>query len=174
MPSPVYLDTSALVRRAEASAGSPSPRNASAGPPVASLISASAGRVATNEVGLLEFHDIVTLLWRDTATENDHYDEMWAHSAISQAMDDLAAGRLEILPTPPKAYEQAMTLVTMTTRDHGRKFRVWDAVHLVTAMTWAEELRESVQIWTTDKDFEGFLSLYSYFASSVSVRNLDD
>jgi hypothetical protein len=89
-------------------------------------------------------------------------------------MDDLAAGRLEVLTTPPKAYEQAMTLVRMTTRDYGRKFRVWDAVHLVTALTWAELLGQPVEIWTTDTDFEGFLGLYTHFAASVSVRNLDN
>lgn len=160
--------------RSEAAAKNPTARSTHAGPPVAALLGAGSTRVAIGEVGLLEFHDVVTLLWRDTAREKDHYDEEWARSAISETMDDLAAGRLEILSTPPKAYEQAMTLVTMATRDHGRKFRVWDAVHLVTAMNWADDLGELVELWTTDSDFEGFLSLYSYFAASVSIRNLDN
>jgi hypothetical protein len=88
-------------------------------------------------------------------------------------MRDIHEGRLGVRRSPPKAFEQAMTFVTMAARKHGRKFRVWDAVHLVTATDWALELGQVVEIWTTDTDFEKFLAAFQGFAGLVSIRNLD-
>jgi hypothetical protein len=173
MADPVYLDTSALVRRAEASLPSPTGRNVHAGAPVAGLLAAPGVIVATSEIGLLEFHDVVTLMWRDTDASRQGHDEAWADAAVSTVMADIAHARLAIRPIAPRAYEQAMSLVTMATRTHGRKFRVWDAVHLVTATAWATELGARAELWTTDDDFDGFLDLYPHFKRSVIVRNLD-
>jgi hypothetical protein len=170
---PVYLDTSALIRRAEASLPSPTQRDTHAGAPVASLLAAPSVEVATCEIGLLEFHDVVTSMWRDTDASRQDHDEAWADTAVSVVMADIANARLAVRPVAPRTYEQAMSLVTMATRMHGRKFRVWDAVHLVTATAWATELGEPVELWTTDDDFDGFLDLYPHFKSSVVVRNLD-
>lgn len=166
---PIYLDTSALVRRAEAGASSPDARNLKAGPPVAMLLSGTNAVSATSEVGLLEFHDVVTKLWRE-----GKYDGLWCDSAIGQVMDDIADHRLAILPVAPKAFEEAMKLVTLATRQHGKKFRVWDAVHLITAVHWSGELQEPVELWTTDTDFEGFVDLYRHFRARVAIVNLDD
>lgn len=172
-PSFVYLDTSALVRRAEASVATPDPRNAHAGPPVATLLASDTATVSTSEIGLLEFHDVVTTRWRDTNPATSQFDENWIGSAISVAMDDVGSARLTILPLPPKAFEQAMALVTMATRSRGQGFRVWDAVHLVTATAWAADLGETVELWTTDQDFENFVALFPHFGRVVQVRNLD-
>lgn len=172
-PAAIYLDTCALVRRAEASVPSPEARNTHAGMPVASLLSQPGDAVAICEVGLLEFHDVVTSLWRDTDAGKSQYDDAWAEKAISMMMGDIDAGRLTIKQSPAKAFEQAMTLVTMAARDYGRKFRVWDAVHLVTATDWALELGLVVELWTTDTDFEKFLAAFPHFATCVSIRNLD-
>ncbi len=174
MAGPVYLDTSALLRRAEASLPTPSTRDLHAGTPVATLLSSQPVAVATCEIGLLEFQDVVTLMWRDTASARRDHDEVWADAAISAVMADVASTRLAIRPVGPRAYEQAMSLVTMATRGHGRKFRVWDAVHLVAATAWATELGEPVELWTTDDDFDGFLTLYPHFEASVIVRDLDN
>lgn len=174
MSGPVYLDTSALVRRAEAAVLQPTPRNIHSGTPVTTLLTSPPVPVATCEVGLLEFHDVVTMLWRDSNPPYQQHDEAWAESAISQVMADIAQERLSIRAAPARAYEQAITLVTMTTRMHGRKFRVWDAVHLVTATAWASELGQSVELWTTDGDFDGFVALYPHFGQFVSIKNLDN
>lgn len=171
--SPVYLDTSCLVRRAELSASSATQRTRHAGPPVVVALQGSTGQIATSEVGLLEFHDVVTGMWRDINPPNTGYDEAWCESVIDDTMVDVDEGRLLVLPLPTKVFERAMTLVTMSTRQHGRKFRVWDAVHLITAVGWSMALDDHVELWTTDDDFGGFVALYPYFMAHITVRNLD-
>lgn len=172
----IYLDTSALVRRAEAAGPIPDARNSRAGPPVAALLASPAQGVATGEVGLLEFHDVLTMFWRDTDPSRGQFDETWINGAIALVMEDIASERLLVRPAPPRAFEHAMSLVTMAARPAAgqRKFRIWDAVHLVTATAWAVELGEPLELWTTDGDFESFLQLFPSFASWISVRNLDN
>lgn len=169
----VYLDTSSLIRRAELSGVNPTPRSQHAGTPVVTLLQQSGGEVATSEVGLLEFHDVVTVMWRDASAPNAGYDEAWRESVVDAAMEDIDEGRLLVLSQPARVFEQAMTLVTMATRQHGRKFRVWDAVHLITAVGWSIDLGTPIELWTTDGDFEGFMSLYPHFATHIAGRNLD-
>jgi hypothetical protein len=161
------------VRRAEVNGPNPTNRSQKAGQPVATALQNSVGAIAMSEVGLLEFHDVVTAMWRDTNAPNDVYDEAWCDSAIDDAMDDIANGRLLIRPIPIDGFEQAMTLVTMSTRQFGQTFRVWDAVHLITAIGWAAELNQVIELWTTDGDFEGFVGLFPHFASWLTVINLD-
>ncbi len=170
---PVYIDTSCLVRRAELKGPKPTSRSQKAAQPVATALQNSVGSVAMSEVGLLEFHDVVTRMWRDTNAPNDVYDEEWCDSAIDEAMGDIADGRLLIRPIPVDGFEQAMTLVTMSTRQFGQKFRVWDAVHLITAIGWAAELNQTIELWTTDGDFEGFAGLFPHFTARLTVVNLD-
>lgn len=174
MPDHVYLDTSALVRRAEASVASPTPRNTHAGAPVTTLLAAPPGPVATSEVGLLEFHDVVMSMLRNTDAVYRTHDQAWSEAVIDAVMEDVASEHLEVRPVLPKIFEHVMTLVTMTTRLHGRKFRVWDALHLVTATAWSTEVGEQVELWTTDDDFEGFVGLFPHFGRAVVVRNLDN
>lgn len=168
-----YLDTSSLVRRAELSGPNPTPRSQHAGTPVEALLDAPPDRVATSEVGVLEFHDVVTGMWRDVNPPNTDYDEAWCEGALNAVMADIGAERLLVLKQQSRLFEQAMTLVTMSTRQHGRKFRVWDAAHLITAVSWSVEIGVAVELWTTDTDFEGFLGLYPHFAAHVAVRSLD-
>jgi hypothetical protein len=137
------------------------------------LLGAPPDRVATSEVGVLEFHDVVTWMWRDVNPPNADYDEAWCDGAVDAVMTDIGADRLLVLKQQPKLFEHAMKLVTMSTRQHGRKFRVWDAAHLITAVSWSIELGAAVELWTTDTDFDGFLGLYPHFAAHVTVRNLD-
>ena len=137
------------------------------------LLAGSPRHVATSEVGILEFHDVVTAMWRDTNAANADYDEAWCGVVIDAAMSDISAGKLTVLAQPPRVFEQAMTLVTMATRQHGRKFRVWDAVHLISAVGWSVSINAPVELWTTDGDFESFMTAFPYFATRVTVRNLD-
>jgi hypothetical protein len=169
----VYLDTSCLVRRAELSGANPTPRSQHAGTPVVALLQGTAGAVGISEIGLLEFHDVVTGMWRDTNAPNAGYDEEWRDAVVDAAMKDIEQGGLLVLAQPAKVFEKAMALVTMATRQYGRKFRVWDAVHLITAVSWSISLTLPLELWTTDGDFEGFTAIYPYFATLVSVRNLD-
>lgn len=174
MPDHVYLDTSALVRRAEASVSSPTPRNTHAGAPVTTLLSAPLGPVATSEVGLLEFHDVIMRLLRNTDYDYRAHDQAWSEAATTLLMDDVASQRLDVRPVLPKAFEHVMSLVTLATRSYGKNFRVWDALHLVTATAWATDVGEQIELWTTDTDFEGFIALFPHFGRAVVVRNLDN
>lgn len=169
----IYLDTCCLVRRAELSGPSPTARSVHSGSPVKLALAASSGEIATSEIGLIEFHDVVTSMWRDTNAPNSDYDESWCDAAQDETMQDIEEGRLLVIPQATKAFEKAMMLVTMATRQHGRKLRVWDATHLINAVGWSMALGEPVDLWTTDGDFEGFMNLYPYFASRISLRNLD-
>jgi hypothetical protein len=47
-------------------------------------------------------------------------------------------------------------------------------VHLITAVAWSIEVGSTVDLWTTDGDFDGFVDLYPFFGRYVTVRNLDD
>jgi hypothetical protein len=172
----VYLDTSALVRRAEAAVATPDARNAHAGPPVAALLASPPQAVATAEVGLLELHDVLTKFWRDTDPATNQYDEHWIRAAIALVMEDIESGRLIIQQSPVRAFEHAMSLVTMAALPASgqRKFRIWDAVHLVTATGWAVGMGEPIELWTSDTDFESFLQLFPSFTAWISVRNLDN
>lgn len=169
----VYLDTSALVRHAEAAGPSPTPRNLNAGSAVRSLLLDPSSSVAISEVGLLEYHDVVTTLWRDTQPVNAVYDASWCDSAIATVMDALGNGRIEVLPQGPKVFEQAMVQVTLATRDHSKKFKVWDAVHLITAVGWSMDLGEPVELWTSDGDFASFTALYPHFNEHVVINDLN-
>jgi hypothetical protein len=170
----VYLDTSALMRRCEADVPSPTQRNKLAGADVASVLSLGTATLATCEVGLLEFHNSVTGLWRDTDANNSQYDAAWLERALTVTMEDIATGRLVVRPVPPRAFEHGMTMVTMAARKtEGRKLKVWDAVHLASAMAWATELGHRIELWTSDNHFDGFLTSYPGFARWVTIRNLN-
>lgn len=78
-----------------------------------------------------------------------------------------------MVSVPPRAAEHAMILVTIATRDHGSAFRVWDALHLLTAAAWAYAIRSVVGLTTTDRDFERFISLFPHFKTHVNPNNLD-
>lgn len=168
-----YLDTCCFVRRAELSGPLPTARTQHAAPPVVALLEQAAAPIATSQVGLAEFHDVVTAMWRNTNPPDDVYTEIWCDHAMAETLADVETGRLSILPLPPKVFEKAMTLVTMSTREHGRKFRVWDAIHLITAVAWSVDLQTKVELWTTDGDFDGFVSVYPSYANHVQIVHLD-
>lgn len=169
----VYLDTSALVRRAELAAQAPTPRSLHAGRPVATLLAGTAHEVATSEVGRMEFHDVVTTMWRDSTPTGIQYDAQWWERVTQEISNEISSGRLSIRNSPPRAFQRAMSNVTMATRQHNKKFRVWDAVHLITALAWSVDVGETVELWTTDGDFDGFMGLYPYFSKNLIIRNLD-
>lgn len=169
-----YLDTSCLIRRAELSGPRPSPRSIKSGTPVDALIrSAAPETAAISEIGLAEFHDVVTTMWRNTNAPDELYDETWRDAAIGQTFDDLQTSRLTVVESSAKAIEQAITLITMATRQFNRKLRVWDAVHLSTAVRWSASTNERVQLWTTDSDYASFVNVFPHFDKHIEVVNLD-
>jgi hypothetical protein len=171
---PVYLDTSACVREAEADCQNPTQRNTHAGGPVANLYGDTSRSAALSPLTLLEFHNTLATRWRSNNSEDQEFDQAWVEKAQVRIMDLIASGRLIVRSLPPRAAEHAMTLVTLATRDHGNALRTWDAIHLIVAAGWAHELNQQVELWTTDRGFVRFVDLFPHFGQLVLVRNLDD
>ena len=169
-----YLDTSALVRMAEMDVRNPTSRNVHAGTPVAQLFGTPIPPVGLSPLTIMEFHDVLATNWRKNEPECQEYDQDWVERSQVRVMDLLASQRLTMRSAPPWAHQHAIALVTLATRDHGNGLRVWDAVHLITATAWAHELGLSVELWTTDQDFQRFVDLFPEFDEFVQIRNLDD
>lgn len=172
--SSVYLDTSALMRMVECDVQSPSDRNQHAGEPVAELCADQVPVVGLSYLTIIEFHDAIATNWRMNDAGYEEYDQAWVERSQVRVMELLARQRLIIRLVPARAYEHAIALVTLATRDHGNGLRVWDAIHLITASAWAHELQATVELWTTDQDFGRFVALFPHFEQFVQIRNLDD
>ena len=127
-----------------------------------------------SDLTIIEFHNTLATNWRTINPEYEEYDQKWVERSQIKVMELLASQRLILRPIPARAYEHAIALVTLATRDHGNGLRVWDAIHLITAVAWAHDLEEGVELWTTDKDFRRFVDLFPHFEQFVQIRNLDD
>ena len=172
--SNIYLDTSALVRMVECDVGSPSARSLRAGGPVAQLCVDQAPLVGLSGLTILEFHNTLAVNWRTTDAGYEQYDQAWVERSQVKVMELLARKRLVLRAAPAHADEHAIALVTLATRDHRNGLRVWDAIHLITAAAWAHEIKATVELWTTDRDFRKFVDLFPHFERFVLIRNLDD
>jgi len=170
----VYLDTSALMRMVESDVKNPSLRNRQAGSPVTQLCAAQSPPVGLSTLTIIEFHNNLATNWRASDAEHVEYDQKWVEHSQVRVMELVASQRLTVRSAPPRAEEQAIALVTVATRDYGNGFRVWDAIHLLTAAKWAHELQASVELWTTDQDFGKFVDLFPEFKQFIQIRNLDD
>jgi hypothetical protein len=123
--------------------------------------------IATCEVALIEFHDSVGRRVRDVAVP--HFDEAWFEQATSELMALVASKRVEVVPVPPKAVENAMALMTIAHRDEGIAFHAWDAIHLIVALAWGVALGSKVELATCDTDFPRFIEAFPHFKPYVSV-----
>jgi hypothetical protein len=165
-----YLDTSALMRRAEAAARSRILRVEAIAPVIAEIFADPARRFACSELTLLELHSNLTANLRSSA--NGDWDLEWWQSSWAQLMDDVAQGRIVVLAPPPKGVEHVMSLVELATREHGRALRAWDAMHAVVAGRWAYELGSGVVVLTADGDFDALLAVTD-FGARLTIENLD-
>ena len=84
-------------------------------------------------------------------------------------MQQIAAGRIEIISVPSKAAEQAMYLMKIAVRDRRIALRPWDALHLISAAAWADHLGDRVELATCDTDFQRFVDAFPYFKRFVSI-----
>lgn len=165
-----YLDTGALMRRAEGQAANCTKRNFIIAPLVDALLDDPARKVALSEFTLVEFHTNVTTNWRSAALPD--CDESWWNASIAHLLDRMASGDIEVLPMPPKAIEQAMALVTVATGRYGRKLKAWDALHYVVASQWGLAHSERVDFITSDSDFTATLEMVRG-AGLINLINLD-
>lgn len=170
----VYLDTSALLRMVEFDVKNPSGRNRQAGGPVAQLCAAQSPPLGLSTLTIIEFHNNLATNWRTSVAGYVEYDQAWVERSQVRVMELVASKRLILRSAPERADEHAIALVTLATREYGNGLRVWDAIHLITAAAWAHELHTTVELWTTDQDFERFVDLFPEFKQFVQIRNLDD
>jgi len=148
----------------------PSRRDRLIAPLVDQILDDPQRTVACSDLTLLEFHDVLTSVWRDSNSPS--CDVAWWELSLSEILDRVEDGRLIVLPTPAGAYAHVMTLVTISTRDHGRALKAWDALHMHIAARWARAENARVEIVTADEQFEvvGILSGLDIF---LSILNLD-
>ena len=170
----VYLDTSALMRMVECEVKSPTDRNRHAGGHVVELCADEAPPAGLSTLTIVEFHDALATNWRMNDAGYEEYDQAWVEHSQVRVMELLSRQRLILRSVPPRAYEHAIALMTVATRDHGNGLRTWDAIHLITAVAWAHELQSTVELWTTDRGFRRFVDLFPHFEQFVQIRNLDD
>lgn len=170
--SPVYtyLDTSALMRRADAVARTKTPRVQKMQPILQKIFSALDRVFACSELTLLEFHSNITKNYRSQDLPDCDYE--WWLRVRADLFREIGGGRILVLPTPPKAAEHVMSLVTLATREHGRALNAMDAMHVVIAARWAYDIDANVEILTADTDFDAALAVTT-FNGRVSVVNLD-
>jgi hypothetical protein len=165
-----YLDTSALMRRAEGAARTSTARNAKIRPVLDAILAEPSRIFACSELTLLEFHSNITTNLRSNV--NADWDYEWWTEARQVLLEDIGSGRIEVLQAPPKYAEHVMSLVTIATQEHHRALKAWDAMHAVIAGRWAYELGTDVVILTSDDDFDKALAVTN-FGSRVTFDNLD-
>lgn len=169
----MYLDASALARRAEADGTSPSVRSAHCGALVQAAYDDPDRLIGLSRLTLVEFHNAVAITWRNTDPPYQQYGQPWADAAMVSAMAMVASGRFQLVPTPPQAEDHGIALVRLATREYKNGLHAWDAVHLITATTWGHALGTPVELWTSDKGFGKFVELFPHFKRFVSIVDLN-
>jgi CheY-like chemotaxis protein len=171
-PTLGYFDTSALMRWVEADVSSPDERTERVGKAVQALLDGEAV-LAVSELTLIEFRTSVADDLRRTEAEKAECDQEWTQRAKIALMRHIADRRLGIVPVPDRAYEHAMVLVDMAASEHQIQLRTWDAVHLITACSWAYSRRSRVRLFTTNGHFEKFTAAYPHFSRFAEIVHLD-
>lgn len=168
MTEPVYLDTSAVVRFGLALAGSPDQRDIDGASTLNEILDGEA-KVAASPVTLAEYSSVVHTCLR----RNDGWYQGFGEDEVDRAEGELMAliarNRVRIRQLGPRAFEMGMSYVSAATRDHGRAFKAWDAIHLYEACRWAREIEEQVTVATADEDFQTFIDLFPEFAVHAQV-----
>ena len=169
-PRYAYFDTSALMRLAEGDVATPSSLNTRGRESVSKAITDDEICAAISEHTLLEFSGALT---RDVGLgDHPEFDDAWYERSFAAVMEAIASRQISVIPVPSKAAEHAMVLRRAAMNEHGISFQAWDAFHLITSAAWADHLGHPVEFWTGDPDYRRFLDRYPYFASLVTLVEL--
>ena len=170
----IYLDTSALGRWACGTAGSPAARDQAGKANLEGLI-AGDDYLVGSPITIAEFSSVLHTLVRENQDWGGADFDLEAADAVeAQLMQWLAGGEIKIRDLGPKAFEMGMVYVASANREHARKMRAWDAIHLYEACRWSRELDQQIAIATSDKDFAKFIELFSEFGKHVRVLDITD
>lgn len=167
----VYLDTSGLIGWACGTSGSAEARDLTCTKNVAQLVRSDAILVAS-PVTLAEFSTVLHGLVRDGQGWRSSFDLGSADRVEEQLMRWLAQGDLKVRNLGPKAFEMGMVYVASASREHGRKMRAWDAIHLYEACRWSRELDQQVSLATGDDDFAKFIEIFPEFGKHVLILDV--
>lgn len=163
----VYFDTCALARWAEGDVGTPSERAQNGRAAVETLLNETETTLGLSEVTILEYSSVLAKLWRQS--EYPAHDQPWAERCLDALMRQIAAGRIEIVLVPPRAAEHAMSLMKIAVRDGLIALGPWDALHLISAVAWADRLGNPVEFATCDTDFQRLVGAFPFFGRFVSI-----
>jgi hypothetical protein len=166
----VYLDTSALLRRAETLVTISQPRPNLMKPHLDALFANTNVTLGLSEISILEYN--ANLAGHVRRNEVPEWDFAWYQAAQSDLYGAIAEGRIQVIEPPAKYLELAMTLVSRATHDFGRAMWPWDAAHMLIAAKWAHDEGSPVQLLTCDKDFD-LLAVFKGFSAHVSLLDLD-
>lgn len=164
----VYFDTNPLVYWARGCAGSPEERDQRCASSLQALIDGS-DSLACSPITLAEF---TNTLWK--LVRKQDIAGAAADNAFGVLMGYLANGRIRVENLRPRAFEVGMAIVGAGTREHGRAFHAWDAIHLFEACQWARTLNNGrkVVIATSDSDFASIIEVFPEFGRYVELRDL--
>jgi hypothetical protein len=164
-----YFDTNPLIYWVEGAVVQGNASLAAAAARVRQLIENMALETVVSETTLIEFHDVLQRLQRDS--ERPELDAAWAHDVYAAFMEWVRSGSLGVLEPRPRTVEIAMGYISMA-QEQGRALNAWDAAHLCRAMEWARETGESVTIVTGNLAFENFLELFPAVAQFVQLEKI--
>lgn len=164
----MYLDTSAIVRYALAINGSPHQRDQTGQQTLRDLLDSDATIVAS-PITLAEFSSVMYTHLRDTTDWLGAFDEEAVDRAEKELMTWISTGRVRVRNLGARAFEMGMSYVGAASREHARKMKAWDAIHLYEACRWSREIGEQVIIATADSDFQGFLDVFPEFCQHVRL-----
>lgn len=168
-----YLDANGLVCWADARVPTPAALDARVGAVVDRLV--HGGDVtAISEITLLEVHSTIHKHALDSRLPQ--HDLPWADAAITDLMEWLATGDLQVLAVPPKVAEMAMVNIEQVSKLRQKlgtslKIRAWDAAHIYQAARWAREIGERVTIVTADADVILVVTSEPAFSRYLDILN---
>jgi hypothetical protein len=171
--TPVYIDACALMLVTESHTAGCTARSSSLGPIIEAVIDDRGNEVAMSSLTLTEFQNTAARKVRSTSPEDASCNAAWSSDAVLGVMRRVADGGLRVIDRSERIDRQAAMLTHLAARDHRRAFKVWDAVHLLTAASWAHAAGTEVELLTADSDFDNFVALYPRFGTFVRVRNVD-
>jgi hypothetical protein len=163
----VYVDTSALMRWACASAGSGDARD-QAGKATLEKLLRGPDRVCGSPITVAEFTSVLHDHVRTNEVWGDYFDADDADQCMKQFMGWLANDKVAIRELGRRAFEMGMAYVAMVA-GQGRRMRGWDAIHLYEACRWAREAGEQVVLASSDGDFQKTIDLFPEFGRFVRV-----
>jgi hypothetical protein len=167
----VYFDANPVVYWALGKAGSPTMPEKVCAEAFDRLI---AGRdsLACSPLTIAEATSTLWSIVRSGKKDLAYFTEDSANRAVDDLMALIGRGRIKVNNLKPRAFEVGIAIVTAGTREHGRAFKTWDAIHLYEACQWARTLGREVTIATSDSDFSNIIATFPEFARYASVLDL--